>query len=422
MNFIKIKHKREKEIFLNVYVFLIFFIVMNSSASAQIKIPPKDGLSNAMLQGYPLDTESHALADEAIIESAIAKYGTTDPWACKAFYTLSTIHGYLNRPREAIADLDACLRLPETFSGLHLSAQQMRMVYFSQLKNYKKAVEALNALINTPGPADEREKLLPRAYLLKAQYQMDIAKNNKDKMSDVIKSYKQFILKSKMNKGHDWNEFRSFGLRALAESLYESGKIKDSIKTYNDFLKLYPKDSASALLAYERLSIIRGGENKISIADLKNIVSKYPTNPGSGQHVLYQLAFAYYLKDDLNDAIPILIKIMQFVPSPNDKEYFRNQTADAAILLMIIYQRLGEIDKRNAIAFEIQKRFPDLPESIDAKNMLSTFNLQNSKEAINQRKRAIELVTMVFAMLGMLAIRVFINRKARISETAKLRK
>jgi tetratricopeptide (TPR) repeat protein len=410
-----IYHVYDAALKLRIILVLLSLLSFCSISLSQINEAPESNISRTIANCYPADTKEHIEANISILENAIATYGTKDPWAGKAFFLLSTLNGDLNKRKEALVDLDACLKLPEPYAGLHLAAQQMKMVNYSELKDKKKAIQAASALIKTPGPSSKRDSFVPSAYLLKAQWQDDIAKRDKKKIMAAVKTYKEFVTQSKGHSGKDWIRFQTLAVRSLAETLAEAGKNNDSAKIYNDYLKRFPNDPASSLMAMERLSVLKGGQGKLTIKDLQDIISKHPTNSGAGQHVLYQLAYAYYMQNDLKNAIPILKKMMDFIPNKTDSDYAPNQTADAGRLLMDAYQRLGDIRERNAVALEIQRRFPDLPESTDTKIALQHYQVADYSAEIGARNRRIALTAIFTGIIALVLLRMVINHRAKLN-------
>jgi len=333
-----------------------------------VSAKPKTQLSKALMTLYPADTEAHIYANILSIEDALDKYGTKDPWAAKAFYELGMCRFRLGKSEEALADFTACVNLPEPFSGLHYNAQNMRMQILRQLNRLDEAIATNEQLEKTPAPAPMRERDQANNLMLRAEMQSQLKTGGAEAAAET---YHELIKLAQKKRGAEWDKFTPHAFRGLASRLTKIGNIKEAIAAYDQFLLKYPNDPACALVAMERLRLIRGGKENtlLSIEDLSDILQKYPNNSGARQHVLYELAMAYIRAGLLNDAEKILREMMAFQPTAGDSEYSKSLAATASMDLanLLSQDRVGESLK---VLKEIKTRFPEFPEGKYAETYL----------------------------------------------------
>lgn len=344
------------------------------------KIAPKTDLCRALRKLYPADTKAHIEANIQAIEAALAQYGTKDPWASKAFYELGHTRYLLGRYEEALPDLESCLRLPEPHVGVHFGAQNERIQILRRLGRPIEAIAATKDFAKTPAPPLLREKFMSNNLMVRADIQARL-KNQKKAAADT---YKEFLKLAKKKKSKYWKAWTPYAYRALADQLIRTGKIKEAVSTYDEFLKKYPKDPASSLIAMKRLRLVSCGKEEcvLTLKDLMQLVKSYPTNSGAGQHVLYELGMAYVTEDKLDSAAQVLKNMMNFKPEPDDREYSITLAARASLDLSQVLESLGKEDERAKVLEEIVRRFPDLPEAKIAREYLKQMRAERFRRSI----------------------------------------
>ncbi|MCL5103698.1 MAG: tetratricopeptide repeat protein [Armatimonadetes bacterium] len=342
-----------------------------SYAPSGSKTAPKTDLTAALRLLHPGDTRAHLEANIRTIEDAISKYGTKDPWACKAFYLLGLSRYRLGRHEEALADFDSCLQIPEPYEGLHFYAQNMRTLTLKALGRNEEAIAAGKSVSKFPGKEPSRDKIISNSMLLAADMQLSQGQNE-----EAVKTYRQYLSIAAQKKSKDWDTMAPDVLRGLACRLVELGKTEEAIKIYDRYLKQFPNDPAVALMAMKRLKLVRTGKSaaRLSTKDMEQLVNSYPTNTGPSLYVLYDLAAAYEQNGRIADAAEVQHRILDFKPTSPRSEYPMLLAADAGLKLTSNLKRLGKEREQRKVLEEIVRRFPDTDYGKKGKEALELIN------------------------------------------------
>lgn len=335
------------------------------------KVPDTD-LSRALLGG---PTGSSAADNEAVItyiENMLAKYGTHDPWAGRAFYNIGMGHWHLGNYQDVLADFESCIKLPEPYSGIHLNAQQMRMMTLQQMGDYNGAIKASYDLLKTDGPNYEKSRYQSTALLLRAQWQSIFQK--KEGMKNAAASYQAFLQYKQKNPSPTADRYSSFALRALGGALQKSQQGDQAVKIYDEYLRKYSKSLDAIKVAMDRLAIIYGGETKIPTDKLEEICSVYPINSGYGIQVIYQLGTNYFITSQYQSASIALRKAWHIVADKGDTSYSVDLSGEAALLEIRCLNLASMFSERDMIAKEIISHFKGTKYAQEAERILKSYH------------------------------------------------
>jgi len=367
---------------------------------------PDTALSRALVGNRHGSGPAAVEAEEADIEAALAKYGTHDPWASKAFYNMGMCNWQLRKYKDALADLDACVKLPEPFSGLHLSAYQMRMIIRMEMNDLQGAIEASRDLMKADGPMAQKRKLQSTALLLRAEWQSMLSKKekNSDGMKDAAESYREFQRYQAKYPSKTGQKYTAFALGALGASLQREGKTDEALKVYGEYLRKYPKALDAIKIAMDRLAILCHGQDKISTNDLEKICSLYPINSGYGQQVLYQLGWNYYVAGKFQLASKPLHKAWHIVPAKEDTQYSVDLAGEAALLEIRALNLAGMVLERDSVAKEIISHFKGTKYEKEAQKALAVYQASTQ---IFWGSNLIKIAA-IMAVLAIIGFRMFV--------------
>lgn len=370
------------------FIVLIFCLLMTDIGSAAqappehvqkivsqpVKKAPDTPLSRALTAGHTGNSPEEVKAQITYIENALAKYGTGDPWASRAFYLMAMAQFNLGKYQEALANLDACVKLPEPYSGLHLAAQQMRMMVQERLGNRSGAIEASRDLMKTDGPVDQKRIYQGTALLLRAEWQAASTKAKDGGMKAAAESYREFLRYQKKYPSKTGQKYNAFALRSLGGALEHSGETKKALAIYSDYLRKYPRSLDAIRVAMDRLGIQFKGLANIPTTELEKILAKYPTNSGYGQQVFYQLGFNYFANNQFDEASKALHKAWNMTPDKRDTQYSEDLAGKAAIMEMRSLNLAGMAVERDSVARQIISRFKGTEYAQEAERALAAYN------------------------------------------------
>ncbi|MDD3925587.1 MAG: tetratricopeptide repeat protein, partial [bacterium] len=294
-------------------------------------IAPRTDFCRALRKIKPMSNKDDMESNIRYIEDLIAKYGTRDPWASKAFYWLGYYHFHLGQIGEALQNLNKCLALDEPYVGVHFTAQNTRIQSLHRLGRLDEAIAASKDLerLSSSSPLIH-DKYLSNNFMIRAEMQAQLKVGGH---AAAVDTYKEFLCLADNKRSKYWKDWMPYAYRALANQLHKMGETKQAISVYNTFLSRYPKDSASALVAMERLRLIRCGKEACMLLpdDLAECLSLYPANTGAGQHVVYELAMAYVRCGKPDEAAEVLKSMVSFRPKASDHEYSITLAAKAGM-------------------------------------------------------------------------------------------
>jgi tetratricopeptide (TPR) repeat protein len=299
-----------------------------------------------------LKWESSSASKEEIVahlQDAIKKYGNNDPWVSKAYYSIGSIQSSLNQPEKALKNMDLCLRFPEPHSGLHVAAQNMRMNLLRQMGKTEEALKSATALSKMPGSGETNKNLISNAREVRTSLKNTLAHSQGKGSPLAAQMYREFLKEGKNYSASD--------LRSLGGTLAEAGLTKEAIQVYNEFLRRYPKNYDSALVALERQRLIRGGVSKVSAAELKEICDRYPTDTGPGQGALYEYGMALHLEGKNKEAIEQFRSVLHFNGTGvREHSFFLSQTAGEMMLRSLEAASKRERELLDVAAIEREAR------------------------------------------------------------------
>ena len=375
-------------------------------------IAPYTQLSKALLAGPTGSTPADINAQKIYIENALAKYGTNDPWAARAFYLIGVAESSLGKNQDAIADFDACIKLPEPYSGIHLAAQQSKMVAQSLVRDYSGAIETSRDLVNTDGPNILKRKLQGNALLLRAEWQALHEKDPKKGAKDAAITYSEYLHYVDKYPSQTGDDYQAFAIQSLGAVLQHSGQLDKSMKVYSDYLAKYPKSLEAIRVAMDLLGIKYKGVLNIPPNELEIICNKYPTNSGYGQQVFYQLGFNHYNNSNFISASKAAHKAWHMTIDKADTQYSEDLAGKAAILEMRALNFAKMVIECDTIGKEIITRFKGTEYAQAAQRMLDSHKTSSPKNSVNNFVR-IGLLVLAFSF-GMLRVYYFLARKRMI--------
>ena len=353
---------------------------VSNEKTASVKIAADTPLLKVIESG-PTGTDPSSLdAQITRLQDALKHYGTSDPWACKAFYEMAYSQYLLGRFNDAVQNSDAALALPESHPGIHLVAEQIRFLSFQSLGRLKDAFNAAEAIRNIPSTSDDlSDKIKTMSYILEAQSALRLPNRQQGSLHAALCFSALVKDAAKHPKNTEWQKNIAYALRGAGADFSDAGHDQEFIQAYDEFLKRFPNNPDAAMVATMQMTVIRHGLVNLKPADMEAICAKYPTNTPAGQYALYELGESYIGADEYRLAVPVLAKVMNYQTSQtSDPDYHAEYKKQAGSQLVLSYTQLHENENAERVAMSLKEEYPTAQATADASRTLHDFrNLGN---------------------------------------------
>jgi tetratricopeptide (TPR) repeat protein len=263
----------------------------------------------------------HPVQAIAFLQSQMERLPKDDPWICWCYYQIGMVMYRNNRDYAGALDaFNKSLEYPETTPGQHLQAEQMKMECLNSLHRYQEAATTANLIRKVPAPESLRKLIVPNALFMEAQLREKSDTGDGKQRALAEQVYKDALSDTNVTgliKPDDLYKLEEGSLRERVQNLVTLNKTNEAADVCKDFLRHHPNSYYAPLIALD-LKRIESGRVALSVAELKDISSKYDLNSGAGVHVTYELAVSESLEGRRQDAIKYAQKVISLKVPPKD--------------------------------------------------------------------------------------------------------